>query len=386
MGMIQFAGVDSVANLESTGFNRLARQPDEQGEMYQPLDLLFTEELTTLPAEVADDADVGTDVVDTVPEDATEQLESFTNMPPMFILNDEAASLSSARLAQPDVEMNSGKEGGAVQDRAPSILAQPDAEINSGKEGGAVHDRAPSISVALRSLSVYGRSETERPHIVEQTTLGKDKPAFSVTDFSRMMVGQQAAQTGDLPLRDKLIASLQPLLGGKVPFELDSGVPELKGGMGNLLSSPLSRPSEYQWAPAKLADNPAHWGQQLVDVLKDKVELQVNQQIKQAHIRLDPPELGRLELTVRVDGDRLNVQLNVTNPAVRDALIQSMERLRMSLAPHHVGGVEVNVGQGGEQGQQEKWQQQQIMAGRRQWQEDIEPTDSTMRDWLNTLV
>ncbi len=84
-----------------------------------------------------------------------------------------------------------------------------------------------------------------------------------------------------------------------------------------------------------------------MDVLKDKVELQVNQQIKQAHIRLDPPELGRLELTVRLEGDRLNVQLNVTNPAVREALIQSMERLRMSLTPHHAGGVEVNVGQGG---------------------------------------
>ncbi|MDM5126818.1 lateral flagellar hook-length control protein LafE [Aeromonas salmonicida] len=362
MGMIQFAGVDSVATLESTGFNRLARQPDEQGEMYQPLDLPFTEELTALPAEVVDDADAGIDVVDTAPEDATELLESFTNMPPVFILNDEVVRLSSAR------------------------LAQPDAEMNSGQDGGGVHDRSPSISVALRSLSAYGRSETELPHIVEQITLGKDKPAFSVTDFSRMMVGQQAAQTGDLPSRDKLIASLQPLLGDGGSFELDSGVPEFKGGMGNLLSLPLSRPSEYQWAPAKLADNPAHWGQQLVDVLKDKVEIQVNQQIKQAHIRLDPPELGRLELTVRVDGDRLNVQLNVTNPAVRDALIQSMERLRMSLAPHHAGGVEVNVGQGGEQAQQEKWQQQQIMAGRRQWQEDIEPTDSTMRDWLNTLV
>jgi flagellar hook-length control protein FliK len=355
MGMIQFAGVDSVATLESTGFNRLARQPDEQGEMYQPLDLPFTEELTALPAEVVDDADAGIDVVDTAPEDATELLESFTNMPPVFILNDEVVRLSSAR------------------------LAQPDAEMNSGQDGGGVHDRSPSISVALRSLSAY-------PHIVEQITLGKDKPAFSVTDFSRMMVGQQAAQTGDLPLRDKLIASLQPLLGEKGSFEPYSGVPELKGGMGNLLSLPLSRPSEYQWAPAKLADNPAHWGQQLVDVLKDKVEIQVNQQIKQAHIRLDPPELGRLELTVRVDGDRLNVQLNVTNPAVRDALIQSMERLRISLAPHHAGGVEVNVGQGGEQAQQEKWQQQQVMAGRRQWQEDIEPTDSTMRDWLNTLV
>lgn len=359
--MIQFAGVDSLANLESTGFNRLARQPDEQGEMYHPLDLAFTEELTALPAEGVDDAEVDTDVVDAAPEAATEQLESFTNMPPVFILNDEVTRLSAAR------------------------LAQPDAVMNSGKEGGAVHDRAPAISAALRSLSAYGRPETERGHVVEQAPLGKDKPAFSVTDLSRMMVGQQAAQSGDLPLRDKLIASLQPLLGGEVPAEHESGVSELKGLVGNLLSSPVSRPAEYQWAPAKLADNPAQWGQQLVDVLKDKVELQVNQQIKQAHIRLDPPELGRLELTVRIDGDRLNVQLNVTNPAVRDALIQSMERLRMSLAPHHAGGVEVNVGQGSEQGQQEKWQQQ-IMAGRRQWQEELEPTDGTMRDWLNTLV
>nr|AAK20923.1 flagellar hook control length protein [Aeromonas piscicola] len=362
MGMIQLAGIDSLTSLESTGFNRLARQPDEQGEMYQPLDLPFTEELIALPAEVVDDADADTDVVDAAPEDATEQLESFTNMPPVFILNDEVTRLSSAR------------------------LAQPDAEMSSGKEGGTVHDRAPSISVALRSLSAYGRSETALPHGVEQATLGQDKPVLSITDFSRMMVGQQDAQTGDLPLRSKLIASLQPLLGSEVPVEQEPVVPELKGAMGNLLSSPLSRPAEYQWAPAKLADNPAQWGQQLVDMLKDKVELQVNQQIKQAHIRLDPPELGRLELTVRVDGDRLNVQLNVSNPAVRDALIQSMERLRMSLAPHHAGGVEVNVGQGSEQGQQEKWQQPQIMAGRRQWQEELEPTDGTMQDWLNTLV
>ncbi|MBR7629018.1 lateral flagellar hook-length control protein LafE [Aeromonas popoffii] len=360
MGMIQFAGVDSLSSLESTGFSRLARQSDEQGEIYHPLDLSLTEELTALPAEVVDEAD--TDVADEAPEDATEQLESFANMPPVFILNDDVTRLSSVR------------------------YAQPDAAMSSGKESGVVHDGAPSISAALRSLSAYTRQETERPHVVELASLGKDKPAFFVTDFSRMMVGQQAAQGGDLPLRDKLIASLQPVLGGEVAAERESGVSELKGGAGNLLSSPLTRPMEYQWAPAKLADNPAQWGQQLVDVLKDKVEIQVNQQIKQAHIRLDPPELGKLELTVRVDGDRLNVQINVTNPAVRETLIQSMERLRMSLAPHHAGGVEVNVGQGSEQGQQEKWQQQQIMAGRRQWQEDLDPADRTMRDWLNTLV
>jgi len=112
----------------------------------------------------------------------------------------------------------------------------------------------------------------------------------------------------------------------------------------------------------------------------------VNHSIKQAHIRLDPPELGRLELTVRMEGDRLNVQLNVTNPAVREALIQSMERLRMSLAPHHAGGVEVNVGQGGEQERGDRWQQEKILAGRRQWQEEQDASGSAGQDWLNTLV
>lgn len=147
-----------------------------------------------------------------------------------------------------------------------------------------------------------------------------------------------------------------------------------------------ARGPEYQWAPAKLADNQSQWGQQLVDVLRDKVEMQVNHQIKQAHIRLDPPELGRLELTVRMEGDKLSVQLNAANPAVRDALIQSMERLRMSLAPHHAGGVEVNVGQGGEQERRQAWTQDEVLAGRRDWADEPSPTDTQGRDWLNTLV
>lgn len=162
---------------------------------------------------------------------------------------------------------------------------------------------------------------------------------------------------------------------------------EVKGTQTpTLVTGTPARQPDYQWAPARLADNPAQWGQQLVEVLRDKVEMQVNHQIKQAHIRLDPPELGRLELTVRMEGDKLSVQLNAASPAVRDALIQSMERLRMSLAPHHAGGVEVNVGQGGEQERRQAWQQDEILAGRREWTEEDPQDDTRGRDWLNTLV
>ncbi|ELB2790728.1 lateral flagellar hook-length control protein LafE [Aeromonas hydrophila] len=362
MGMIQFPGLDGLAALDSAGFSRLSRQPDGQGDTYQPLDLPFMEELVALPlpAETIDEKEP--DVTDEQRDDATEQLDSFSNLPPVFLLTDDAARLSMLRQAQP-------------------VAATTGEGVEAARPEGS-----SAVSAVLRSLSAYGRSDYNKVAGETAGPQSENRVFVSSTDASNRMGTQPAGQTMDPVLRDKVIASVQPLLASEGAGERESTFADVKGVISNLAPVTAPKSAEYQWAPVKLADNPAQWGQQLIDVLKDKVELQVNQQIKQAHIRLDPPELGRLELTVRLEGDRLNVQLNVTNPAVREALIQSMERLRMSLAPHHAGGVEVNVGQGGEQERQGKWQQQQIMAGRRQWQEEFEPGDGSGRDWLNTLV
>ncbi|TNH84254.1 LafE [Aeromonas hydrophila] len=360
--MIQFPGLDGLAALDSAGFSRLSRQPDGQGDTYQPLDLPFMEELAALPLPVETIDEKAPDVTDELRDDVTEQLDSFSNQPPVFLLTDDVVRLSMLRQAQP-------------------VAATTGEGVESVRPDGS-----SAVSAVLRSLSAYGRSDYNK--VAGETTgpWSENRVFVSSTDASNRMGTQPAGQTMDPVLRDKVIASVQPLLASEDAGERESTFADVKGVISNLAPAAAPKSAEYQWAPVKLADNPAQWGQQLMDVLKDKVELQVNQQIKQAHIRLDPPELGRLELTVRLEGDRLNVQLNVTNPAVREALIQSMERLRMSLTPHHAGGVEVNVGQGGEQERQGKWQQQQIMAGRRQWQEEFEPADSSGRDWLNTLV
>ena len=117
--------------------------------------------------------------------------------------------------------------------------------------------------------------------------------------------------------------------------------------------------------------------------------MQVNQQVKQAHIRLDPPELGKLDLTVRVEGERVTVQLNAAHPAVREALIQSTERLRMALAPHHSGGVDVNVGQGERQGREAlPWQEEAVLTGRRSRQAAAEEEQASSGYWqrLDTRV
>lgn len=355
MGMIPFVGSDPAPNLDTTGFTRLARQPEGQGGQYQPLE--FQQEAPViLPLDEAPTPESEVEETDLSEQDATEQLHAFTHMQPVFV--------------RPD-------EGG----RLPPLRQNPEMSASLAQDAGGVQDDAPTVSPALRALVRHERLETDRSLPMDLVSGRREMSASLTGEFARQLM-QPAAQVDSSLLHSKLMAGLPGVDGSS---ERESLVPDLRG-MSTLAPSPLTRTADYQWAPARLSDNQAQWGQQLVDVLKDKLELQVNQGIKQAHIRLDPPELGRLELTVRVEGDRLSVQLNVTNPAVREAMIQSMERLRMSLAPHHAGGVEVNVGQGGEQERGDRWQQEKILAGRRQWQEEQETSGGAGQDWLNTLV
>lgn len=238
-------------------------------------------------------------------------------------------------------------------------------------------EAAPSMSPPLTLETLQARLKLGQP---VAAPVAADGGQISPQTPGAPLAGDSGSPRPALTLPPALLAAL-----GAEPGRGEGA--EVKGAqMPTLATVTPARQPDYQWAPARLGENPAQWGQQLVEVLRDKVEMQVNHQIKQAHIRLDPPELGRLELTVRMEGDKLSVQLNAASPAVRDALIQSMERLRMSLAPHHAGGVEVNVGQGGEQERRQAWQQDEILAGRREWADDDPQDDTRGRDWLNTLV
>lgn len=358
MGLIQFSGFDAVHSPDVTALNRLSGQAGSEGELYQPLDEAVDPLVALpLPELVASDVTVeGTESEQPVAEgDPAEQLQAFTNMPPLFVRVSDA-DVHGFRVSRDYFSTESHTGGQQVVDNKlpPSLRALMGSATTLPEQ--EVMPRCETVSAAEQALS---------------TLLAKSN-----------------GQPGVLSGRFTLPVMAAGLDVGSVPdtAAVESKLPDARQLAVGQLAAASPRPADYQWAPVRLSDNQSQWGQQLVNLLQDKVELQVNQQVKQAHIRLDPPELGRLELTVKLDGDRLSVQLNVTNPAVRDAMIQSMERLRMSLAPHHAGGVEVNVGQGSEQGQQERWQQEKILAGRRQWQDDPDSQWETVHDWLNTLV
>ncbi|MGR5347529.1 flagellar hook-length control protein FliK [Vibrio mediterranei] len=68
-------------------------------------------------------------------------------------------------------------------------------------------------------------------------------------------------------------------------------------------------------------------------ILGDKLNIQLSSTRTEstATIRLDPPDLGRLDVKLKSDGDRLVVQLSSSVAPTRDALQQTLERLRLDL-------------------------------------------------------
>lgn len=114
--------------------------------------------------------------------------------------------------------------------------------------------------------------------------------------------------------------------------------------------------SATQWGPVSLTPTAslAQQAQEILTPLREHLRFQVDQHIKKAELRLDPPELGKIDLNIRLEGDRLQVHMHAVNPAIRDALLNGLERLRMDLAMDHGGQIDVDVGQGGSQQQQQE--------------------------------
>lgn len=66
--------------------------------------------------------------------------------------------------------------------------------------------------------------------------------------------------------------------------------------------------------------------------LAEKVRWMVNSRNTMADIRLDPPELGSMQVRVNVSGDTASVNFVVQSPQARDALADAVPRLRDMLA------------------------------------------------------
>ena len=240
----------------------------------------------------------------------------------------------------------------APADVLPTWLSEQAQRANAPLEAALADPLSTVNSAGLQSRTVEMSSmvaSMSRPKVeMSPTAAAVSRPIVE------MNIGQTATTTVT-PADALPTASLEPLLDAAQPLEA-----------GDPLTATVER---GQTAPLQSADRAlklqapeAKWGEQMLHALRENVDLQIQQKIQNATIRLDPPELGSMEILLSHESGRLSVHLSAANADVARLLQQTSDRLRQELVAQHFVQVNVQVGadSGGQQGQP---RQRPVLAG-----------------------
>lgn len=83
----------------------------------------------------------------------------------------------------------------------------------------------------------------------------------------------------------------------------------------------------------------------LREALGERLQMQIDQRTQKATIRLDPPNMGKLDLSLHFEGGKLQVHIQASQPDVLRALQQTSHELRTSLSEQNHVPVNVQVSQ-----------------------------------------
>lgn len=115
-------------------------------------------------------------------------------------------------------------------------------------------------------------------------------------------------------------------------------------------------------------------------VLQERVSALLSINNKEAEIRLDPPEMGSMQIRIRSDAEQAQINFVVQNQQAKEALEQSMPKLREMLAEQGIELGESSIQQGdsqhkGDENEQQSGQGQ--LANNSQTDEEVTGSGST---------
>lgn len=127
-------------------------------------------------------------------------------------------------------------------------------------------------------------------------------------------------------------------------------------GQGFFVMRDSSGTTAYNLPPIKMDADEAKWAQQLHSALNDRLQIQVRNQVQHATIRLDPPEMGKVDISLQIENGRMQVHISASNGETYRSLQQISNELRQSLTEQNF--VQVNVQVSSQSGQHQQRQQQ----------------------------
>lgn len=239
------------------------------------------------------------------------------------------------------------------------MLGQQQTQVQA-RDAGQPAAPVATVAIALAATAAPPPTTTDPLPVSAATLPPTEPPVRRGVDAAPTVVETRLppSRAGAEPLP---APSAAPLLeaGAEVAQRVADPVDALLGvddaARGEPASTAGERPAQSPQLGSerllKLQTPQARWGEQMLQALRDNVELQLQQKIQSATIRLDPPELGALEIHLSHESGRLNVQLSAAHADVARLLQQTSDRLRQELVGQNFVQVNVQVGADG-QGQQ----------------------------------
>ncbi|CAG18500.1 flagellar hook-length control protein FliK [Photobacterium profundum] len=238
------------------------------------------------------------------------------------VLTASALESTAMPVAQPLSAMNpfgqvlpTGTDKAALLESAQQFLTQNPGSFAQAKAG--------DVSFALAKHAVMSR---------DGSLLSADNPmAMNETALMDKLASTLLSTSSASPLAMNVANNINTshALNGQSPSQLVAA------------SSSVS-----QQLQASVDITKPEWGRDLVEQLRSRLQLSKSDQIQHAHIRLDPPELGRLDVSLRMDGDKVSVHFTAAHPQLREALAANADRLRFDFDGSQMQLTDVSVSSG----------------------------------------
>ncbi|HEX7764567.1 MAG TPA: flagellar hook-length control protein FliK [Cellvibrio sp.] len=227
------------------------------------------------------------------------------------------------------------------QAREPSMPANPTLTLWANRTATeSLPANQPQGFVATQGVSEA--AQQSMPQSTQQSILQSAQQSTQQSVSHLVPQGTDASLVDSTLLATSTADSLSPVA--------DRASSTLSNSIINLGDKTV-QDSSLQAAAKGLAPE-AKWGEQLLHTLRDQVQVQIQQRIQNATIRLDPPELGSLEIFLSHEAGRLTVHINASQADVARLLQHTSDRLRQELAGGQFTQVNVQTNSEGQSGQQ----------------------------------
>ncbi|HFG1702815.1 TPA: flagellar hook-length control protein FliK [Vibrio cholerae] len=246
-------------------------------------------------------------------------------------------------------ELKAMLEGGKAKAPVPNALAQSVAQgltpahLAAQQTGTAALPMNPTAATPIDMAALAPQTVAANPMLNPAATVNPELAASSAMLAAlggRALAGSDerraASESGQEGLAQQIAAA---------------------AGQGTAQNQALNR-AESQLVQTNATPVPLN-KEMAADQLAERVQMMMSKNLKNIDIRLDPLELGRMHIRMNMQGDGATVHFTVANQHAREALEQTMPRLREMLAQQGVQLGDTSV-------QQQSAGQQQRYTGQEQ--------------------